>query len=348
VDRFASNTLRTLGIIVVAIFVIVGSLVLGLLALCFGAVANVGGRGHPDPQAQALFFGAIVGAVVLIGGGIMAISAMARGIVRGEPEQSAGQSPAPPYPLVPEPAAESVPSTVAPAAPETASPSSSSPPDPSAFTPAPLSPRSVKLPAARPPAPFSAPPYAAPAAPGVSSFHVATRFSPASRAAIQQLALAITLKIVTEIPIGLAGWMWSRSPMLHGAYRYGFLAWGVAAIAPHLVLLYALLRHPGPRAFAYSIVIPALHIFFGFFGNLATVFALFSRAVPGVHPALMLLSFVPWFLDILILYLAWKAIRRTGIQPNSTRLIVAGTVIFLYTSFLPGVLVLANYFLRPH
>jgi len=49
------------------------------------------------------------------------------------------------------------------------------------------------------------------------------------------------------------------------------------------------------------------------------------------------LTLFPWLLDILILHLAWKAIRLTGIQPNSTRLIVASVVIFLYTCLLPAI-----------
>ena len=144
--------------------------------------------------------------------------------------------------------------------------------------------------------------------------------------------------------IVLAGWTFIHHPLplADETVRFGFVAWGLAATAPHLVLLYALLRHPGPRAFAYALVIPALHLFFGTFGHSAGIFLLL-HSNPGIAGPLLLLTAAPWLLDIVILYLAWKAIRLTGIQPNSTRLIVAAAVIFIYTSFLPALVFLLNY-----
>jgi hypothetical protein len=167
-----------------------------------------------------------------------------------------------------------------------------------------------------------------------------SHLSPASRAVVQQLAIAITAKIAAEVVLGVVGWYGALgSPSVpFPIYRFGFLAWGLAAIAPHIVLLYALARHPGPRAFAYSLVIPTLHILLGFFGHSAFL-AFILRAGQVAAP---LFSIAPWILDIVILYLAWKAIRQTGIHPNPARLIVASVVIVFYTSLLPLLVVVLN------
>jgi len=296
VDRFVSNTLRTIGIILISVFVIGASLILILFALCLGALSS--GNGHANNSGNTTVLFAIWAVVCLfIVLGILFVARLAKGITHNLPE------------YVPEDSTTETPSQVAGGL---AAPASASD----------VTGRELDL---------------------------AHHLSPASREAIRQLSTAIGVKVLIEILIGLSGLIYSFNlrPAPFTVFRYSFLVWVIASVAPLLVLLYALARHPGPRAFAYALVIPSLQIFFGFFGNFGAMFALFSRAVPGVHPALSLLSLLPWLFDILILYLAWKAIRRTGIQPNSTRLIVASVVIFLYTSFLPGVLVLANIFLRP-
>lgn len=328
-DRFAANTLRTLGIIAVAIFVIVGSLVLVLLALCFGALANINGSGHPDQQTVGLAAGAVLAAALLIAGGVFIIARLSKGMVRDEPEFSG--SVVPHYPLVPETTQPEIPEP--PSAPDIVPPT---PPPPIASTPPPLSPRSVQFPApAPPPVPVPTP---------ASAARVVTHFSPASRTAIRRLVLAITVKLAAEAAFVFAGWylpLRSSAPIPFS--HFNILAWGIASIAPLMVLIYALLRHPGPRAFAYSLVIPALQIFLGFFGHSATLFLIFRGAAPGLHPALSLFSLVPWFFDILILYLAWQAINLTGIHPSPKRLIIASVVIFLYTSLLPMFLVILNF-----
>lgn len=292
-DRFAANTLRTFAIVIISIFVIGSSLLLLLLALCFGALGNL--NGSHDPKAAELVILLLVITVAFIAGGVFAIAKLSKGIVRNTPEYQFQAGTAP---------------TVAMAPPGT--------------LPLPVSPATPLGPAAA-------------EVESLPTFDLASHLSPGSRAAIRQLALAITAKLAVEALIIFSSWIYIyrlRQPPFAGL-RVGLLAWGLASIAPLLVLFYALLRHPGPRAFAYSLVIPALHIFFGMFGHSASIFLLLSRARTGIPPALFLLSPLPWFLDILILYLAWKAIRRTGVQPNSTRLIVAAAVIFVYTSLLP-------------
>ncbi|MGC2473855.1 MAG: hypothetical protein WA485_05945 [Candidatus Sulfotelmatobacter sp.] len=180
-----------------------------------------------------------------------------------------------------------------------------------------------------------------PPTPQPASVDVATHLSPASTAVIQQLSTAIVVKIAAEVLLGLVGWYGAlgvpRAPF--PVFRIGFMAWGLAAIAPHIILLYALARRPGRTAFAYALVIPTIHILFGTLGHSAFL-AFILRAGQVAAP---LLSIIPWMIDIVILYLAWKAIRLTGLLPDPRRLIAAATVIFLYTSLLPALVFLLNY-----
>jgi hypothetical protein len=75
-ERWAANTLRTLGIILASGFVLVTSLFLGLMAVCaYGGDFN----GHKNPQ-QGPFF--ILGAVAVITVGVLVVAKLARGISR--------------------------------------------------------------------------------------------------------------------------------------------------------------------------------------------------------------------------------------------------------------------------
>lgn len=304
-DRFASNTFRTLAIIGVAVFVIIGSLVVLFIGICFRALANAGGREHYDPTGMAIFYAAIIIDAFFVAGGVVGIAAMTRSLIRSNKDKDGNaQAPVAPYPLV--------------------------------LGSAPLQPAlsHVILPSVTTPR--------TPQARAIPD--VATHLSPASAAAIQQLALAIVAKVAAEVALGLVGWNGAlgspKAPF--PLYQFGFMAWGLAAIAPHLALLYALARRPGRTAFAYALVIPSIHIFFGLIGHSAFL-AFVLRPGQIVAP---LLSIIPWILDMLILYLAWKAIRQTGIQPDPPRLIVAAVVIFLYTSLLPALVLVLNYLHR--
>ncbi len=289
-DRFASNTLLTLGIIAVAIVVVLISGSLLLFALCASSLATWGGHQQISPADRAFIWGLIIVAALVLVGGMFLISLLARGYIR------APKPPAPPSP-------------------------------PRVVTSSP--PLSVQFREFLPPHPE--PP----------SVDVLTHLSPASSAAIQQLALAIAAKITAEVLLGVVGWYGAlgspRAPF--PVYRLGFMAWGLAAIAPHIVLLYALARRPGRTAFAYALIIPSVHILFGIFGHSAFL-AFILRAGQVAAP---LLTIIPWLLDILILYLAWKAIRLTGLLPDPVRLVVGATVIFLYTVSLPLVVLLLNH-----
>ena len=278
-DRFASNTFRTLGIVAISICVIVGCLLLLLLALCAGMLGAAGNPAHHDPQTTKLFYGSILAAAILVIIGVLSIAKLAKGIVR---ESTA----------LPAPQAES---------------------------------------------------QSLPLAPSVTH-DVAAHLSPASRSAIHTLVLALAAQIAAQVAVGVLGWQWAlQSPI--ASFRPSVpiaLVSGLASNLPYLVLLFSLLSNPSRRTFAYSLVIPSLLVLFGIFGNSASIFFFLRFA----HSPASFVLLIPWALHIFILYLAWKAIRLTGIFPNPARLIVAAVVVVIYYSLLPVLLVALNYLRR--
>jgi hypothetical protein len=323
-ERWVENTLATLGMIVTAIFVIAACVFVFLLAICFGVLNSSGSFNHsnPPPTSSPFLAGAygIMAVIILVG--VIVICLLARSMIRKREPQAL------PYLQTPTGVVPNL------------GMSKIDPRSESKFEPR-FEPKIV----APPVPPASVPPSVTAISASSSQARVrdlAAHLSPASRAVVQQLGIAITAKIAAEVVLGLVGWYGALgSPRVpFPVYRFGFIAWGLAAIAPHIVLLYALARHPGPRAFAYSLVIPTLHILLGFFGHSAFL-AFILRAGQVAAP---LFSIAPWILDIVILYLAWKAIRQTGIHPNPARLIVASVVILVYTSLLPLLVVVLNGF----
>ncbi|MGA8507654.1 MAG: hypothetical protein WB762_18775, partial [Candidatus Sulfotelmatobacter sp.] len=167
---------------------------------------------------EAIFYAAIMVDAVFVTGGIIGIAAMTRSLIRSNRDGDDQALVPPPYPLVP----------------------GSAPPQPA--------PSPVILPNVTSPRAPRSRPIAA----------LAAHLSPASAAAIQQLVVAITAKIAAEVALGVVGWNGAlgspRAPF--PLYHFGFMAWGLAAIAPHLVLLYFVARRPGRSAYAYALVIP--------------------------------------------------------------------------------------------
>ncbi|MGB8732620.1 MAG: hypothetical protein WCC99_15345 [Candidatus Sulfotelmatobacter sp.] len=310
-DRHASNTLRTLAIVAISIVVIIGSLGLLLLALCFGMLGNLGGSGHHDPQAVNLVIVALAAAALLITFGVFAVAKLAKGIIR--------ESPVPPLRW-------NVPGD----------PHSHAPVDAS---PAPQAQPTIPQP---PPAPTPAIPSTLPASPipQPSTIDVVTHLSPASRRAIQQLVLAIAVQVATQVVPVVLGWRWALRtvPAYHQALLTTFLM-ALATNLPYLVLLVSLLFRPSRRAFAYSLAIPSLLLLSGIFGSSVTIFYVLRMT----HSLASFLMLVPWLLHALILYLAWKAIRLTGIFPNPARILVAAVVVVAYYALLPVLLLLLHY-----
>jgi len=332
-ERWAANTLRTFGLIVVSIVVIVLSLGLALLGLCFAILASADRHGGATPQTNNFIYLGLAGALAVLVGGIFVIGAMARAIFREskvqdrERNQYQNQSqnqylpPLPPYSLVPPaPRTPAQPNVVVPSAQPNAQPS---------ITP------NIVIPAASAPAP---PP------PRRSALDAASHLSPASRTAIDRLILAIAAQASAQLIVGVIEWLWAGQIVMSRLRLHGPLlfAWNLAAIAPYLLLAYTLRRRPGPTAFSFCLVIPGIRSVFGFFGQTASVI-IFLRTF---HSGMPLLSAIPWILDVLIFYLAWKAVRLTGIEPTPARLILSAVDIFLYSISLPVIFLLLNAFWR--
>lgn len=300
-DRFVANTLRTLGLIVLAIFVIGVSVALALLGLCFAIITSADNHGHSNPPSNPyLLLGVGAGIVVLVGG-IFGIGALARVIFRESKiqDRNENQFPSPPYPQIPR---------------------ATPPGTPLPNVALPTVPQRRDLP------------------------HLVTHLSPASHAAIDRLVLAIAVQASVQLIVGVIEWLWTAQIQMNRFRLHGplMLAWSLAAIAPYAILAFTLRRRPGPAAFSFCLVIPGLRSVLGLFGQTASVI-LFLRTF---HSPMPLLSAIPWVLDLLIFYLAWKAIRLTGIQPTPGRLILSAVDIFLYSASLPIVFLALNYFWR--
>ena len=82
-ERWAANTLRTLGIILTAGFVLITSLFLVLLSMC-AAQGDFGGNKHPEQVAPYLV---AAGLVVILG--VLVIVRLARGIFRSTATEAA-------------------------------------------------------------------------------------------------------------------------------------------------------------------------------------------------------------------------------------------------------------------
>src|SRR5579862_2731532 len=86
-DRFAVNTLRTLGIIGAAVLVLLASAWILLLSLCSRIIIAADKGAPPAPPSDFFKFSMLIGifmapAVVAIIGGISLIAVLSRGIVR--------------------------------------------------------------------------------------------------------------------------------------------------------------------------------------------------------------------------------------------------------------------------
>jgi hypothetical protein len=185
----------------------------------------------------------------------------------------------------------------------------------------------------------SAPEPAAGSSSALASAVDVAHLSPASRAAIHNLELAIGALIAADLLFSLApvGAMLGHSfllPMRFPAIPYAFIYRLVAAV-PYIILLIAVRRSPSPRTFAYALAIPAIPVAWSILSAPIILFALFR--VPGSLLPQLLWIVLPLLMDMLILYYAWIAIQRTGIHPPPKRLIIASAVVFAYRIFFTAI-----------
>lgn len=318
-DRFVANTLRTFGLIIMAIVVIAISLGLALLGFCFAVLSSASRQGGGAPPSNNPFYIGILAAVVFLIIGIFVIARIGRVIFRESriQDRSGNLPPLPPYSLVP--------------------PSSQGQASPTVAVPPTASPISLQ------------PGVAPPTAPPVTTSRrvtpdVAMHLSPASRISIDRLILAIAAQVSVQLIIGVIEWLWSAQIIIHRFPLHGalLLAWNVAAVLPYVLLVIALRRRPGATAFSFCLVIPGMRSFFGLFGQTASIILFFTT----FHSGMPMLSLIPWALDVLIFGLAWKAVRLTGIEPTPSRLILSAIDIGLYSFSLPVVFLVVNYLWR--
>lgn len=274
------NTLRTIGIILTAGFVIIISFMLIVMAMC----AAQAGRGANS--SDSIFFFGIAVMVMLFG--LLFIIRLSRGISRSDVPDSFTLGP-PPF----------------------ATPSG----------PAPVS-------------QSQAPPLASvPAATPVGHPSVPLRLSPASRKALNRLALAMTAQILLS---GIA-WVFNQlpfwsAPVSLAPHNWTAILFGPFVLyhLPYAVLIYFLLNKPSRRALTWSLAVPSVILL----QSLFTLSVMFHYYVHG--PVGFLLLFVPWSIHIAILVLAYQAIQRIGLHPEPQRLIAAAVLIFFYFSFING------------
>jgi hypothetical protein len=256
-ERWAANTLRTLGIILTAGLVLVGSLLLLLLSMC-AAGGGFGGNKHPEQVVPYL-----VGAGLVLVLGIVVIVWLARGIFRS---MATGEL-----------AAAGVPAGVLPSS------------------------------------------EATPSAP--------LHLSPLGRKAIDRLVFALGAQIV------LSALAWGVSQLHFWSARRALVPHGLAVAlivsfifshAPYAALIYALLKRPDRRAFAYSLAVPAVLVLQSLFIGVGVTYYF--------HNPSGFLFLVPWAIHIVIIVLAYQAIQQVGLHPEPSSLIVAALVSFLFFS----------------
>ena len=293
-ERWAANTLRTLGIILTAGFIIVTSLLLLLLSMCMSF--NPGG--NPTHSNEGAPF--ILAAVVLVIFGVWFIIWQARGIYRST--------------RISEPAFESLSLTQPPIAPaDVPMPGRSEP----------------KFEAPLPPAPQEHP--ATPPAPARElQPAIPLHLSHLGRKAIDRLVLALG----AQIAISAVAWIfnqmhfWSARIPYARNWTLALLAPYILYHLPYAILIYLLLKKPDRRTFAYSLAVPAVMILQAVF-SLGVVGYYFVHEPRG-----FLLLALPWLIHIVIIVLAYQAIQKIGLHPEPSSIFVAALVTFAFFSLI--------------
>jgi len=270
-ERWAANTLRTLGIILMAGFVLITSLILLLLSMCASS-GGYGGTRHPE---QVVPYLVAAGLVLVLG--IVVIVRLARGIFRS---MATGEL-----------AAAGALAGVLP----TADPTPSAP----------------------------------------------LHRSPLGRKAIDRLVFALGAQIVlSALAWGVSQlhfWSARRALVPHG-FAVALIVSFIFSHAPYAALIYALLKHPDRRAFAYSLAVPAVLVLQSLFIGVGMSYYF--------HNPSGFLFLVPWAIHIVILAFAYQAIQQVGLHPEPSSLIVAALVSLLFFSLIHTITPLLYRFAR--
>jgi hypothetical protein len=164
-----------------------------------------------------------------------------------------------------------------------------------------------------------------------TSIAVALHLSSRGRKAVEDLALALGAQVILSTAIWLLNqhYFWSKPAVLrpHNWVLLLLLPFILYQL-PYAVLIYAILKKPDRRAFTYSVSLPAVLI----------LQSLFSLSVVSYyyvhHPLGIILLAIPWFINILILVMAYKAIQQVGLHPRPSSLMVAAVVCWMYFSLI--------------
>jgi len=164
--------------------------------------------------------------------------------------------------------------------------------------------------------------------------------SAGSQAAVGRLVIAIFAQIV----LGALGWICSLAivpPIRNSVPMNGsFVAAGLLSNLPYIVLVIRLLGSPTRRTFSYAMAVPAILLVFGIAGGIPALFLL-NHAFSPLSVGLLL---APKLLHAVVLYFAWKAMERIGLEPEPASLILASFLTLGYFLVLPFAITFIAYF----
>jgi hypothetical protein len=151
--------------------------------------------------------------------------------------------------------------------------------------------------------------------------------TPGNREAMNRLVWAMGAQIVVSILCWFLSQHFFWTAPSNVAPHNWVLLLGVPFLlyrVPYLILIYRFLTKPESRTLVYALVVPVILAFQAVF-NLGVVIYTYVQ-----NPAGFLLLLLPWSIHIVIVVLAWKAIRQAEIHPDSSSLFQAGVVTFVY------------------
>jgi hypothetical protein len=139
----------------------------------------------------------------------------------------------------------------------------------------------------------------------------------------RMLALAIAAQIFFGALNSIFALAHSRStfherPGNFAAWSYLLFSF-IPAHLPFLLLLPCVLRKPGSRSFSFAIAIPCILLLPNLLLGLGAGGGALSSLATGA-------------LNLVVLILAWRATRASGIQPSLDSILIAAVVIFFYFS----------------
>ena len=161
--------------------------------------------------------------------------------------------------------------------------------------------------------------------------HIAVHRSQSSQNAVY----AVCVAIIAEIGLSAFSWFFAMHKIRGIAYStlyYGAGPWWHRAVAgvflsqlPYFVLLFFLLTKTDRRTSAYALATPIVGILMGFSAFTPALVRL-SQNLESFFRALL-----GWAAQGLIFWLALRANKKLGIQPEPASLFIAGIVVFAYS-----------------